>query len=98
MQIGHVKVLLKYILLLMFLKFQNHMCFQKINIGCNGTENNHTFSRACDAVKTDTSVIGILFQEISTNFTFFFNKRLHFFCKIKKFRVFLLLFELFNMK
>jgi len=23
-------------------------CFHKINIGCNGTENNHTFSRACE--------------------------------------------------
>jgi len=22
--------------------------FHKINIGCNGTENNHTFSRACE--------------------------------------------------
>ena len=48
MHIRHVKVLLKYILWLMFLKFQNHICFHKINIGCNGTENNHTFSRACE--------------------------------------------------
>jgi len=44
----HVKVLLTYILCLMFLKFQKHICFHKINIECNGTENNHTFSRACE--------------------------------------------------
>ena len=44
----HVKVLLTYISCLMFLKFQKHICFHKINIGCNGTENNHTFSRACE--------------------------------------------------
>ena len=44
----HVNVLLKYISCLNFLKFQKHICFNKINIGCYGTENNHTFSRACD--------------------------------------------------
>ena len=42
----HVKVLLKYVSCLMFLKFQKHKSFHKINIGCNGTKNYHTFSRA----------------------------------------------------
>ena len=47
----HVKVLLTYVLCLMFLKFQKHiLCFHKINIECNGTENNHTFSRACEPI------------------------------------------------
>jgi len=36
----HVKVLLKYISCLMFLKFQKHICFHKIYIGCNGNEYN----------------------------------------------------------
>ena len=43
MQIRHVKVLLKYISCLMFLNFKKHISFNKINIGCNGTENYHTF-------------------------------------------------------
>ena len=29
----HVKILLKYISCLMFLKFQKHVCFHKFNIG-----------------------------------------------------------------
>ena len=46
----HVKVFLKYISCLMFLKFQKHICFHKINIGCNGTFDYmyHTFSKACE--------------------------------------------------
>jgi len=44
----HVKVFLKYISCLMFLKFQKHISFHKIYIGCNWTGNNHTFSRACE--------------------------------------------------
>ena len=27
---------------------RNIICCHKINIGCKGTENNHTFSRACE--------------------------------------------------
>ena len=46
----HVNVLLTYIPCLMFLKFQKHICFHKINIECNGTENNHIFSRACETL------------------------------------------------
>jgi len=38
--------IVKIYLCLMFLKFQKHKCFHKINIGCNGTKNNLTFSRA----------------------------------------------------
>ena len=30
------------------LKFQKYVCVHKINIGCNGTENNRTVSRACE--------------------------------------------------
>jgi len=33
-----VKILLKYISCLMFLKFQKYVCFHKFNIGGNGTE------------------------------------------------------------
>ena len=44
-----VKVLLQFISRLMFLKFQRKKC-HKINIGCNGTENNHSFLRACDSL------------------------------------------------
>ena len=45
MQSRHVKALLKYISCRMFLKFQKHIRFYKINIGCNGTEKNPTLSQ-----------------------------------------------------
>ena len=48
MQGRHVKVLLKYVSCLMFLKFQKHKSFHKINIGFNGTKNYQTFLRACE--------------------------------------------------
>ena len=35
--------LLTYISCLMFLKFQKHLCYDKINIGCNGTKKKHFF-------------------------------------------------------
>jgi len=41
----------------MFLKFQKQKCFHKINIGCNGTEINHTFSRACEQLNIVKSKI-----------------------------------------
>jgi len=48
-----VNVLLQFNSRLMFLKFQIEKCCHKITIGCNGTENNHTFSRACDSLTFD---------------------------------------------
>jgi len=45
-----LNVLLQFISRLMFLKFQKEKWCDKINIGCNATENNHTFSRACDSL------------------------------------------------
>ena len=46
----HLKFIYMYSSRLMFLKFQRKKCCHKINIGCNGTENNHTFLRACDSL------------------------------------------------
>jgi len=45
-----VNLLLQFISRLMFLKFQREKCCHRINIGCNGTEHNHTFSIACDSL------------------------------------------------
>jgi len=42
----HAEAIFEIYIMAVVLKFQKHVCVHKINIGCNGTENNHTASRA----------------------------------------------------
>ena len=44
----HAEAIFEFYIMPVLLKFRKHICFTKINIGFNGTESYHTFSRACE--------------------------------------------------
>jgi len=48
MHSSHAEAIFGIYIMAVVLKFPKHACVPEINIGCNGTENNRTVSRACE--------------------------------------------------
>ena len=44
----HAEAIFEIYIMAVVLKIQKYVCVHNINIGCNGTENNRTVSRACE--------------------------------------------------